>query len=74
MSATSRARADRLSRGVFYAVRRWALANANVKTGNCELLALSPPRKNSDAPWDIKRVFSPETEDFGTTSSGEKFL
>lgn len=60
--------------GVFYAVRRWALANANVKTGNCELLALLPPRKNSDAPWDIKRVFSPETEDFGTTSSGEKFL
>lgn len=46
--------------GTFLAVRRWALEEAAVRTGNCELLALSPPRKGSKAPWKLKRVFTPE--------------
>ena len=45
--------------GTFYAVRRWALAGAEIKTANCELLALSPPRNDSQRSWSIERIFSP---------------
>jgi len=45
--------------GVFYAIRRWALGGAAVRTGNCELMALAPP-KARDEKWKLKRVFAPE--------------
>jgi len=48
--------------GTFYAVRRWALNGELVKTGNCELLALSPPRKKSGV-WKLKKVFAPDSAD-----------
>jgi broad specificity phosphatase PhoE len=49
--------------GTFYAVRRWALNEASVKTGNCELLALSPPRKGAGGAWKLKRIFAPDGAD-----------
>jgi probable phosphoglycerate mutase len=48
--------------GTFYAVRRWALDDRAVKTGNCELLALSPPRKK-DGVWKLKKIFTPDSAD-----------
>lgn len=48
--------------GVFYAIRRWALGGAMVRTGNCQLYALSPPRADKDS-WTYKCVFTPEGVD-----------
>lgn len=48
--------------GVFYAVHRWALGGAIIKTGNCELLAMSPPCKGKRL-WKAKRVFAPNGAD-----------
>ncbi len=45
--------------GTFYAARRWALAGAEIKTANCEVLALSPPLPDSQHPWTAERIFAP---------------
>jgi probable phosphoglycerate mutase len=47
--------------GTFYAVRRWALGGVHVRAGNCELMALSPPRRDPAGPWKLKRIFAPDT-------------
>ncbi len=45
--------------GVFYAIRKWALNNANFRPGNCELIAMAPP-KSAEEDWKMKRVFMPD--------------
>lgn len=46
--------------GTFWAVRRYALDGAQMKAGNCELMALSPPRTKTSEKWRLKRLFSPD--------------
>lgn len=48
--------------GLAYTIRRYALAGAALRTSNCELLALSPPRSREDG-WKLKRLFAPEGTD-----------
>ncbi|MBL8645230.1 MAG: histidine phosphatase family protein [Rhodospirillaceae bacterium] len=45
--------------GVFSAVNKWALDNAGIRAGNCELLALAPP-KSAEEGWKLRRLFTPE--------------
>jgi len=46
--------------GTFWAIRRFALEGMQMKAGNCELLALSPPRTEAAQRWRMKRLFSPD--------------
>jgi probable phosphoglycerate mutase len=46
--------------GTFWAIRRYALNGAQVRAGNCELMALTPPRE-PESSWRLKRLFSAET-------------
>jgi probable phosphoglycerate mutase len=45
--------------GVFFAVRKWALNNAAAKIGNCQVMAMAPP-KSADDSWKMKCIFTPE--------------
>ncbi|MCB2107975.1 MAG: histidine phosphatase family protein [Rhodobacteraceae bacterium] len=46
--------------GTFWAIRRYALDGAQLKAGNCELMALAPPGDDG-GPWNCKRLFMADT-------------